>query len=110
MPALPDGSRDITAHVALDACAAAGTTAGASGTVLTTQRAALRELGLGARRPPPALAASDPEGYARALCQASQDAELLDAGGLGGFGWLIQAVGRALPEPLARLARRAGRT
>lgn len=110
VPALPDGSRDITAHVALDACAAAGTTAGASGTVLTTQRAALRELGLGARRPPPALAASDPEGYARALCQASRDAELLDAEGLGGFGWLIQAVGMALPEPLARLARRAGRT
>ncbi len=110
VPALPDGSRDITAHVALDACAAAGTTAGASGTVLTTQRAALRELGLDARRPPPALAASDPEGYARALCQASRDAELLDAEGLGGFGWLIQAVGMALPEPLARLARRAGRT
>jgi len=110
VPALPDGSRDITAHVALDACAAAGTTAGASGTVLTTQRAALRELGLGARRPPPALAASDPGGYARALCQASRDAELLDAEGLGGFGWLIQAVGMALPEPLARLARRAGRT
>ncbi len=110
VPALPDGSRDITAHVALDACAAAGTTAGASGTVLTTQRAALRELGLDARRPPLALAASDPEGYARALCQASRDAELLDAEGLGGFGWLIQAVGMALPEPLARLARRAGRT
>ena len=110
VPALPDGSRDITAHVALDACAAAGTTAGASGTVLTTQRAALRELGLDARRPPPALAASDPGGYARALCQASRDAELLDAEGLGGFGWLIQAVGMALPEPLARLARRAGRT
>ena len=110
VPALPDGSRDITAHVALDACAAAGTTAGASGTVLTTQRAALRELGLDARRPPLALAASDPEGYARALCQASQDAELLDAEGLGGFGWLIQAVGIALPEPLARLAHRADRT
>ena len=110
VPALPDGSRDITAHVALDACAAAGTTAGASGTVLTTQRAALRELGLDARRPPLALAASDPEGYARALCQASQDAELLDAGGLGGFGWLIQAMGMALPGPLARLAPGAGRT
>jgi SAM-dependent MidA family methyltransferase len=110
VPALPDGSRDITAHVALDACAAAGTAAGVSGTVLTTQRAALRVLGLDARRPSLALAASDPEGYARALCQASQDAELLDAEGLGGFGWLIQAVGMALPEPLARLAHGAGRT
>ena len=39
-----------------------------------------------------------------------QDAELLDAEGLGGFGWLIQAVGMALPEPLARLAHGVGRT
>lgn len=103
VPALPDGSRDITAHVALDACAAAGTAAGAAATVLTTQRAALRELGLGARRPPLALAVADPEGYARALCQASQDAELVDADGLGGFGWLVQAVGMPLPGRLARL-------
>ena len=105
VPAVPDGSRDITAHVALDACAAAGKAAGAGETVITTQRAALRALGLAARRPPLALAASDPEGYARALCRASQDAELMDAEGLGGFGWLIQAVGLALPRPLARLAR-----
>jgi len=107
VPALPDGSRDITAHVALDACAAAGTAAGAGETVLTGQRAALRELGVDARRPPLALAASDPAGYARALCQASQDAELVDAEGLGGFGWLIQAVGVSLPGRLARLARAA---
>src|SRR5262249_41179813 len=42
--AIPDGSRDITAHVALDACAAAGRAAGATATVLTTQRQALRAL------------------------------------------------------------------
>jgi SAM-dependent MidA family methyltransferase len=101
VPALPDGSRDITAHVALDACAAAGMAAGAGQTVLTTQRAALHGLGVDARRPPLALAASDPAGYARALCQASHDAELVDAEGLGGFGWLIQAVGMHLPGPLA---------
>ena len=104
VPAVPDGSRDITAHVALDACAAAGQAAGAGGTVLTTQRAALRELGLDARRPPLALAASDPEGYALALCRASQDAELVDGAGLGGFGWLAQAAGMSLPAPLAKLA------
>jgi SAM-dependent MidA family methyltransferase len=104
VPAIPDGSRDITAHVALDACAAAGTAAGAGQTVLTTQRAALRELGLDGRRPPLALAASDPEGYARALSRASRDAELLDAEGLGGFGWLAQSVGMPLPRPLARTA------
>jgi SAM-dependent MidA family methyltransferase len=106
---LPDGSCDITAHVALDACAAAGTAAGASESVLTTQRAALRGLGLTARRPSLALAAADPERYARALSQASVDAELVEAGGLGGFGWLVQAVGTTLPAPLARLATRQGR-
>jgi SAM-dependent MidA family methyltransferase len=107
VPAVPDGSRDITAHVALDACAAAGKAAGAGETVLTTQRAALRALGLDARRPPLGRAASDPEGYALALCRASQDAELVDAAGLGGFGWLAQAVGMALPESLAKLAQSA---
>jgi hypothetical protein len=30
----------------------------------------------------------------------------MDAGGLGGFGWLIQAVGMGLPGPLARLTHR----
>jgi SAM-dependent MidA family methyltransferase len=105
VPAIPDGSRDITAHVALDACAQAGKAAGAGETVLTTQRAALRALGLDARRPPLGLAASNPEGYALALCRASQDAELLDAAGLGGFGWLAQAVGTHLPGPLAKLAQ-----
>jgi SAM-dependent MidA family methyltransferase len=102
---LPDGSRDITAHVALDACAAAGQAAGAGETVLITQRAALRGLGLSARRPSLALATADPERYARALGQASVNAELVDAEGLGGFGWLVQAVGTSLPAPLARLAR-----
>jgi len=102
---LPDGSRDITAHVALDACAAAGQAAGARETVLTTQRAALRGLGLNARRPSLALAAADPERYARALGQASVDAELVNDEGLGGFGWLVHAVGTSLPAPLARLAR-----
>ena len=108
VPAIPDGSMDITAHVALDACAAAGAAAGAGQTVLTTQRAALRALGLDGRRPPLALAASDAHGYARALSRASQDAELMDAGGLGGFGWLAQAVGMPLPRPLACLAHTAG--
>jgi SAM-dependent MidA family methyltransferase len=109
VPAIPDGSRDITAHVALDACAAAGRRAGAGQTLLTSQREALRSLGVNGRRPPPGLAVSDPEGYVRELCHASEDAELVDPGGLGGFGWLVQTVGVAMPEPLARLAgSRAG--
>jgi SAM-dependent MidA family methyltransferase len=101
--AIPDGSRDITAHVALDACAAAGRAAGATATILTTQRQALRALGVTGRRPPPAQAGGDPLGYARALGRASGEAELIDADGLGGFGWLVQAVGLDLPASLAHL-------
>ena len=55
------------------------------------------------RRPPLAQADSDPLGYAEALCQASQEAELIDAGGLGGFGWLVQAVNVTLPASLTGL-------
>ena len=101
--AIPDGSRDITAHVALDACAAAGQAAGATATVLTTQRRALRALGVTGRRPPVARAGADPLGYARALCRASEEAELIDAHGLGAFGWLVQAVGLDLPASLTCL-------
>jgi SAM-dependent MidA family methyltransferase len=105
VPAIPDGSRDITAHVALDACAAAGRRAGAARTLLTTQREALRGLGVHGGRPPLTLAASDPETYVRQLSQATEDAELVDTQGLGGFGWLVQTVGMGLPGPLAGQAR-----
>ena len=101
--AIPDGSRDITAHVALDACAAAGRAAGATATVLTTQRQALRALGVTGRRPLLAQAGDDPVGYAWALCRASEEAELIDPQGLGAFGWLVQAVGVDLPASLAHL-------
>jgi len=95
---IPDRTRDITAHVALDAVAAAGEDAGATATVLTTQRAMLRTLGVSAQLPPRSLATSDPAAYAVALTHASEAAELLATSGLGGFGWLIQAVGRELPD------------
>ncbi|TDB87939.1 hypothetical protein E1266_31985, partial [Actinomadura sp. 7K534] len=52
VPAVPDGSCDVTAHVALDACTTAGERAGATATLLTTQRDALRALGLTGTRPP----------------------------------------------------------
>ena len=102
---IPDGSRDITAHVAVDACAAAGVAAGAAATVLTTQRAALRALGLAGRRPALRLADRDPAGYLAALRQASEEAELTDPAGLGGFGWLVQSAGVPVPGPLASLDR-----
>ena len=101
--AIPDGSRDITAHVALDACAAAGRAVCATATMLTTQRQALRALGVTGHRPPVAQAGGDPLGYARALGQASDEAELIDAHGLGAFGWLIQPVGLDLPASLTGL-------
>lgn len=99
---IPDGSRDITAHVAFDACAAAGIAAGATQTFLTSQRDALRGLGLRGRRPPLAQADSDPPGYLAALRRAAEEAELTDPAGLGGFGWLIQAAGVDLPAVLIR--------
>jgi SAM-dependent MidA family methyltransferase len=102
---IPDGSRDITAHVAIDACAAAGAAAGTTGTVLTTQRAALRALGLTGRRPELGQAGRDPAGYLTGLRRAAEEAELTDAAGLGGFSWLVQGVGLPVPELLARLDR-----
>ena len=72
VPPRPDGTTDVTAHVALDAIAAAGEAAGATATLLTRQDVALRALGV-------------------------TSAELLDPGALGGFGWLLQAVERPLP-------------
>ncbi|MDJ0384935.1 SAM-dependent methyltransferase [Streptomyces sp. G-G2] len=88
VPPVPDGSCDVTAHVALDACAGAG--AG-----LLTQREALGALGVSGARPPLALASSDPAAYVRGLAGAGEAAELTGAGGLGDFGWLVQPVGLA---------------
>ncbi|MBA9001497.1 SAM-dependent methyltransferase [Thermomonospora cellulosilytica] len=97
---VPDGSCDITAHVALDACATAGAEAGATATVLTTQRRVLRALGLTGARPPIHLAHRDPRAYVHALRRAGEEAELIDPAGLGGFGWLAQAKHIPLPKPL----------
>ena len=95
---VPDGTCDLTAHVALDACAVAGEAAGATATALTTQAEALRGLGVDGARPARDEAERDPAGYLAALARAGAAAELTDPGGLGGFGWLVQAVGRPLPE------------
>jgi SAM-dependent MidA family methyltransferase len=99
-PPVPDGSCDVTASVALDAVAAAGAAAGAVATTLTTQRAALLALGVPAGRPDPARAVADPRGYLTALQVAGSAAELIDPGGLGSFGWLLQSTGPALPRSL----------
>lgn len=92
VPPLPDGSCDITAHVALDAVAAAGEAAGAVTTRCTDQRTALRELGVGAHTP--GIAGGEGAEILRRLAERSRTAELLDPGSLGGFGWLLQIAGR----------------
>ena len=76
---VPDGTCDLTAHVALDACAAT------TGAQLLTQREALLSLGISAALPPHVDAAT--------LERVSQARELLDPDGLGAFGWLVQSVG-----------------
>jgi SAM-dependent MidA family methyltransferase len=91
--AVPDGSCDLTAHVAIDACAAAGTAAGGTDTLVMRQRDALRHLGVDGALPDLTLARTDPLAYAHALVAAGEAAELLDPGGLGGFWWVAQSVG-----------------
>ncbi|MFE7129603.1 SAM-dependent methyltransferase [Streptomyces sp. NPDC057638] len=80
---VPDGSRDLTAHVAVDACALPGAR-------LTTQREALLTLGVSASRPSLELASRNPKEYVRALARAGEAGELLARGGLGDFWWLRQ--------------------
>lgn len=87
-----DGSCDLTAHVALDACLAA------TGGRLLLQREALPSLGVDPTPPPRSLATTDPRGYLALLAQANGAAELLDRRSLGSFGWLVRPVG--IPDPL----------
>lgn len=98
VPPVPDGSCDLTAHVAVDAVGAAGAAVAGTPYRLVSQRTALRALGADGRRPPLSLAASDPSGYVRALAAASAVAELTDPAGLGGHWWLLQPVGIPLPS------------
>ena len=93
VPPVPDGSCDLTAHVAMDSVAAAGEAAAGVPYTLVSQRAALRALGADGGRPPLTLASTDPTGYVRALAAASTVAELTDPAGLGGHWWLLQPVG-----------------
>ena len=88
---LPDGSRDVTAHVAVDSVAAR-----VDGVVLG-QRETLRLLGVSGARPDISLATRDPQGYVRALSRAGEAAELTDEAGLGGFSWVVTRRGDVPP-------------
>ncbi|MEU8661360.1 SAM-dependent methyltransferase [Actinoplanes philippinensis] len=86
---VPDGSCDVTAHVAIDSAACA---AGVPYRMVR-QREALRALGVDGSRPPLELARTDPGGYLRALSNAGAAAELTDPDGLGGHWWLCHTTG-----------------
>ena len=89
---VPDGSCDLTAHVLLQACAAA---VGGTETRLVTQRDALRKLGVDASRP---AYDGDARSYLAALQSTGEAAELVDRDGLGAFTWLVHAKG--VPAPI----------
>ncbi|MGW1488085.1 SAM-dependent methyltransferase, partial [Micromonospora parva] len=93
VPPVPDGTSDVTAHVAMDSVASAGAEVAGCAYSLVSQREALRALGAAGGRPPISLAGTDPAGYVRALAAASAVAELTDPAGLGGHLWLRQPVG-----------------
>ncbi|MGB2569367.1 SAM-dependent methyltransferase [Micromonospora citrea] len=102
VPPVPDGSCDVTAHVALDSVASAGERVARCAYWMGSQREALRALGADGGRPPLGLASVDPAGYVRALAAASTVAELTDPAGLGGHRWLRQPVGVAADPLMAR--------
>jgi SAM-dependent MidA family methyltransferase len=89
---VPDGSCDLTAHVAVDAVAAAGSAVANLDAHVVRQAEALRALGVTGRRPGLDLAYSDPLAYVRALADASTAAELTDPAGLGDHFWICQPV------------------
>ncbi|MDQ3616165.1 MAG: SAM-dependent methyltransferase [Actinomycetota bacterium] len=82
---IPDGSRDVTAHVAVDSVAAQ------VGAQVTRQRDALRLLGVSGTRPDLALATAEPGRYLAGLAHSTEAAELTVEGGLGDFRWIVTA-------------------
>lgn len=94
VPVLPDGSRDVTAHVAVDSVAVA-----VHGTVIG-QRDALRLLGVDAARPALTLATEDPAAYVEALAGSATAADLTAVGGFGDFYWVVSVHGGVSASPL----------
>lgn len=82
-PPAPDGSTDLTAHVAMDSLRPDD---------LRTQRTVLRGLGVDGGHPPIELASTDPAGYLADLARASHAAALTGPGP-GDFLWATRRVG-----------------
>jgi SAM-dependent MidA family methyltransferase len=83
---VPDGSRDVTASLAVDSVA------DRVGGVVRRQRDVLRELGISGARPDLSLASTDPRAYVAALSRATEATELTAAGGLGDFWWVQTTI------------------
>lgn len=81
---VPDGTCDLTAHVAMDTL---------DHDELLDQRTALRGLGVEGRQPPLELASRDPQAYLHALAASSAAAALTAPGGFGDFLWAVKRVG-----------------
>ena len=81
---VPDGSCDLTAHVAMDSL---------THDELSDQRGALRRLGVSGQIPPHDLARSNPSAYLQGLSTASAAAALTARGGLGDFLWAFKHAG-----------------
>jgi len=109
VPAVPDGTVNITAHVAVDAVAAAGVAAGAEPAQLIRQQDVLTGQGVLPGRPARTMAHTDPQGYLQGLAEYAQAARLVDPAGLGAFEWLIQHLPHAhsVDSP-GHYGRRAG--
>lgn len=80
---VPDGSCDLTAHVAMDSL---------THDDLVDQRTALRRLGVEGKLPPQDLARANPAAYLHGLSNASAAAALTARGGLGDFLWAFTHV------------------
>jgi SAM-dependent MidA family methyltransferase len=81
---VPDGSCDLTAHVAVDSL---------EHDELGTQRDGLHGLGVEAALPAHERARADPLGYVEALARSGAAAALTDPNGLGAFHWVLRRCG-----------------
>jgi SAM-dependent MidA family methyltransferase len=81
---VPDGTRDLTAHVAMDSL---------DHDELVDQRTMLRSLGVVGHHPEPEVATTSPADYLRALTASSAATALTARGSFGDFLWAVSRRG-----------------
>ncbi|MGB8382965.1 MAG: SAM-dependent methyltransferase [Dermatophilaceae bacterium] len=89
---VPDGTCDLTAHVAVDALCHDR---------LLTQAEAFREVWPGVERADPARAGDDPRGFLLGLERSAATSELTRPDGYGGFRWVLACLPEAGPRGAA---------